>query len=152
MTLPAGFPITRHSMVASLGPWVKAGFDSVALALKEGRLPLWEPGLFGGYPLFADGEVGMLYPLHLLAYGLLPPDLAFAWLRPISELIVQIDETVDKDGPVLSVREVHVDGDGDVARPQGGQEDFVEDLEAGAQQVRAIRGHLQHVDRLVERR
>jgi hypothetical protein len=51
--------------------------------LRAGHLPLWFPLMFGGYPLFADGEVGMLYPLHLLAYGLLPPDLAFAWLRPI---------------------------------------------------------------------
>src|SRR5262245_60447644 len=34
---------------------------TVAAALKEGRLPLWEPGLFSGYPLFADGESGMLY-------------------------------------------------------------------------------------------
>ncbi|HEV2123706.1 MAG TPA: hypothetical protein VGW38_13140, partial [Chloroflexota bacterium] len=36
---------------------------NLAAALKEGRLPLWEPGIFGGFPLFSDGESGMLYPL-----------------------------------------------------------------------------------------
>src|SRR6266536_62888 len=51
--------------------------------LKAGRLPLWLPYIFGGYPLFADGEVGMLYPLNLLAFALLPSDIAFVWLRPL---------------------------------------------------------------------
>src|SRR5687767_674984 len=35
-------------------------------ALRHGTLPFWTPSMFGGYPLFADGEGGMLYPLHLL--------------------------------------------------------------------------------------
>src|SRR5579883_2576514 len=51
----------------------------VAAALRQGRLPLWEPGIFSGYPLFADGESGMLYPLHLLA---------LRWLAPATALIV----------------------------------------------------------------
>jgi hypothetical protein len=51
--------------------------------LHAGQLPLWLPHIFGGYPLFADGEIGMLYPLQLLAFALLPADLAFAWLRPL---------------------------------------------------------------------
>src|SRR5207248_7426309 len=51
--------------------------------LKAGHLPLWLPCIFGGYPLFADGEVGMLYPPNLLAFGLLPSDVAFTWLRPL---------------------------------------------------------------------
>jgi hypothetical protein len=54
-----------------------------AAQLKAGHLPLWLPYIFGGYPLFADGEVGMLYPPNLLAFGLLPSDLAFTWLRPL---------------------------------------------------------------------
>ncbi|HET7770904.1 MAG TPA: hypothetical protein VFN74_19175, partial [Chloroflexota bacterium] len=28
---------------------------TLATALKQGALPLWEPGVFGGYRLFADG-------------------------------------------------------------------------------------------------
>jgi Bacterial membrane protein YfhO len=35
-------------------------------ALARLTLPLWTPGVFGGYPLFADGEAGALYPLNLL--------------------------------------------------------------------------------------
>ncbi|MBI3971145.1 MAG: YfhO family protein [Chloroflexi bacterium] len=53
----------------------------VAQALRAGRLPLWEPGLFGGYPLFADGESGMLYPLHLLVLPWLSPAPALVLLR-----------------------------------------------------------------------
>jgi hypothetical protein len=52
-------------------------------ALKAGQLPLWSPQIFGGYPIFADGEGGSLYPLHLLLLLLLPVETAFIWLRPI---------------------------------------------------------------------
>ena len=34
--------------------------------LHTGHLPLWIPLIFGGYPLFADGELGMLYPPNVL--------------------------------------------------------------------------------------
>src|SRR5687767_6093071 len=34
--------------------------------LHAGQVPLWMPLIFGGYPLFADGELGMLYPPNLL--------------------------------------------------------------------------------------
>ena len=34
--------------------------------LHAGHLPLWIPLIFGGYPLFADVELGMLYPPNLL--------------------------------------------------------------------------------------
>lgn len=33
-------------------------------ALREGRSPLWNPNLMGGFPLFADGSVGALFPLN----------------------------------------------------------------------------------------
>lgn len=45
-------------------------------ALRRGSLPLWTPHIAGGYPLFAAGEVGALYPPNLLLYYLLPLDLA----------------------------------------------------------------------------
>jgi hypothetical protein len=53
----------------------------VAQLLRQDRLPLWAPELFGGYPLFADGEAGTLYPLHFVALKLLPFEVAFVWLR-----------------------------------------------------------------------
>src|SRR5581483_12358258 len=44
--------------------------------LASGRLPLWLPRIFGGYPLLADGEMGLLYPPHLVAILLLSPAAA----------------------------------------------------------------------------
>lgn len=45
--------------------------------LKRGDLLLWTPATLSGFPLFAEGEVGMLYPPHALLLWLLPFDLAF---------------------------------------------------------------------------
>jgi hypothetical protein len=49
--------------------------------LQQGNLPLWTPQFFGGYPIFADGEIGLAYPPVLLALLVLPPDRAFVILR-----------------------------------------------------------------------
>ncbi len=48
-------------------------------ALAEGRLPLWEPLINCGFPLFAEGQVGALYPPNWLAALLLPPAAAVTW-------------------------------------------------------------------------
>ncbi len=48
----------------------------LASALRAGRLPLWSPDVLAGYPIFAEGEMGALYPLNVLLYLLLPLDLA----------------------------------------------------------------------------
>src|SRR6185295_13785017 len=52
-----------------------------ASQLQAGHIPLWFPQMFSGYPLLADGETGMYYPLHLLFFGLLPTPTAFILLR-----------------------------------------------------------------------
>ncbi len=36
-------------------------------SLREGQLPLWSSAISSGFPLFADGQIGALYPLNLLA-------------------------------------------------------------------------------------
>ncbi len=36
--------------------------------LAQGRLPLWNPALYGGAPLFADVQSGWLYPPNLLLF------------------------------------------------------------------------------------
>ncbi|MFN8454445.1 MAG: hypothetical protein U0401_07195, partial [Anaerolineae bacterium] len=41
-------------------------------ALRQGRLPLWNPHLFMGAPLLANSQVGVLYP----------PNWLFLWLDP----------------------------------------------------------------------
>ncbi|MBI4319694.1 MAG: YfhO family protein [Chloroflexi bacterium] len=57
--------------------------SSVDRALLQSTIPLWTPYIFGGFPLFADGEAGMLYPINLLLLWLLPIQDAFVWLRVI---------------------------------------------------------------------
>ncbi len=49
---------------------------SYANALRQGRLPLWEPNMLAGFPLFAEGQIAALYPLHPFLYGLFPIDVA----------------------------------------------------------------------------
>lgn len=40
--------------------------DFAASALRDGRVPLWNPYLFMGAPLLANSQVGFFYPLNLL--------------------------------------------------------------------------------------
>ncbi|MGQ9585539.1 MAG: YfhO family protein [Anaerolineae bacterium] len=47
-----------------------------AAALRQEQLLLWTPLLANGFPLFAEGQMGGLYPPNLLLYRLLPLDLA----------------------------------------------------------------------------
>ncbi|MBI1878433.1 MAG: hypothetical protein HYR94_09435, partial [Chloroflexi bacterium] len=44
-----------------------------AEALRQGRLPLWNPHLFMGAPLLANSQVGLFYPLNWLFLWLDPP-------------------------------------------------------------------------------
>ena len=44
----------------------------VAEALRQFDLPLWHPGINCGFPLFAEGQAGVLYPFNLLTALLLP--------------------------------------------------------------------------------
>jgi hypothetical protein len=53
----------------------------VSQQLRSGVFPLWTPQFFGGYPIFADGEIGLAYPPALLALLTLPTDRAFVALR-----------------------------------------------------------------------
>ncbi len=47
--------------------------DYVSQALREGRLPLWNPYLFMGAPLLANSQAAVLYPLHWPLLGLAAP-------------------------------------------------------------------------------
>ena len=46
--------------------------DFYSQALKQWQLPLWHPGINCGFPLFAEGQAGVLYPFNLLTAFLLP--------------------------------------------------------------------------------
>ncbi len=61
-----------------------------ASELRSGLFPLWNPYIFGGYPIFADGEIGLAYPLHLALLYALPMAQAFVWLRVSSVLIAAV--------------------------------------------------------------
>lgn len=52
---------------------------AVAEALAQGRLPLWNPYIFGGAPLFANIQAAVLYPPNLVTFSW-PPFLAFVAL------------------------------------------------------------------------
>ena len=59
----------------------------LAQELAAGRLPLWCPLIFAGYPMVADGEIGLLYPPNVLALLLLPVDVAFILVRSAHYLL-----------------------------------------------------------------
>lgn len=61
-----------------------------ARELAAGRFPLWCPLIFAGYPIVADGEIGMLYPPNLVALLLLPADVAFIAVRSGHYLLAAI--------------------------------------------------------------
>src|SRR5579864_4636724 len=56
-------------------------FEWASQQIHKGQFPLWCPQMLGGYPLFADGELGLASPLVLVAMYALPPDVAFVVLR-----------------------------------------------------------------------
>ena len=56
-------------------------FATLHAALRAGELPFWTPYVFGGFPLFAEGQIGALYPPGLLAALLANPVDGFLLLR-----------------------------------------------------------------------
>ncbi len=49
-------------------------------ALRAGRLPLWSPYIFCGYPIAAEGQIAAFYPPSILVSWLLPSAAAINWL------------------------------------------------------------------------
>lgn len=47
-------------------------WEAASAALRQGRLPLWNPYLFMGAPLLANSQVGFFYPLNWPLWLLLP--------------------------------------------------------------------------------
>jgi hypothetical protein len=47
--------------------------------LRAGHFATWCPGMFAGYPLFAETQTGPLYPPTFALFSLLPATLAFSW-------------------------------------------------------------------------
>ena len=53
--------------------------DFFACALREGQLPLWNAAINCGFPLFAEGQAGPLYPPNVILALLLPTWAALNW-------------------------------------------------------------------------
>ena len=53
--------------------------DFFARALHEGQLPLWNAAINCGFPLFAEGQAGPLYPPNVILALLLPTWAALNW-------------------------------------------------------------------------
>lgn len=59
-------------------------------ALRAGRLPLWAPEIYGGYPFLADPQIGTLGPLNLLVAALVanPADSYFFQLYLVLHVVL----------------------------------------------------------------
>ena len=44
----------------------------------EGELPLWAP-VGHGFPMLGEAQVGAIYPLNVVLWSFLPPEIAFNW-------------------------------------------------------------------------
>lgn len=76
------FPVTLGQKIFFEGDFLLFAYPirlALARAFAEGRLPLWEPGIAAGFPLFAEGQIGALYPLNQILYRILPVYLALGY-------------------------------------------------------------------------
>jgi hypothetical protein len=71
---PAFYELDTQLFYFPLAAWVSQ-------QLHAGSFPLWLPGIFTGYPIFADGETGLAYPPQVALLAMLPAQLAMVWLR-----------------------------------------------------------------------
>ncbi|MEW6407098.1 MAG: YfhO family protein [Patescibacteria group bacterium] len=54
-------------------PWM----NFYAMSIKNFNIPLWTKHIQSGFPLFAEGQSGMLYPLNVIFFYLLPFKVAY---------------------------------------------------------------------------
>jgi hypothetical protein len=62
----------------------------VGASLRRGELPLWSSEIYTGFPIFAQPEVGSLYPSNAALFGLLPPYVAVAYAQLLPLVLVGI--------------------------------------------------------------
>ncbi|MDD5085091.1 MAG: hypothetical protein PHE61_03490 [Candidatus Omnitrophica bacterium] len=55
--------------------------------IKQGIIPFWTSGIQCGFPIAAEGQIGVFYPPNLLFYLLLPIKVAYAYLTLFHFLI-----------------------------------------------------------------
>jgi len=62
----------------------------LADALARGALPLWSNEIYGGHPVFAEGQGGFAHPLNWLLFGLLPTLYAHGLLHVLCSWIAAL--------------------------------------------------------------
>jgi Bacterial membrane protein YfhO len=77
---PAFYEIDTRLFYFPLAQWV-------GQQLQTGHFPLWTAAIFTGYPIFADGEMGLAYLPQVLLLWALPAPLAMVWLRVLSTVL-----------------------------------------------------------------
>lgn len=76
------FPVTLGQKIFFEGDFFLFYYPiraALVRAFSAGGLPLWEPGIAMGFPLFAEGQVGALYPVNQILYRVLPIQLALGY-------------------------------------------------------------------------
>lgn len=76
-----GYPLGVPVKNPKLSDAVSIFYPLKALAvddIKSGQLPLWNPYMFAGYPLFANVQLGLLFPT-MIFYLLLPTTLGWTF-------------------------------------------------------------------------
>lgn len=71
---PAFYELDTRLFYFPLAHWVGE-------QLHTGNFPVWLSGIFTGYPIFADGEMGLAYLPQVLLLWAAPTNVAMVWVR-----------------------------------------------------------------------
>ena len=81
MVLAATWKLTLGGRIIARGDLLLYFYplrDYASQAIREGRLPLWNPYTFMGAPFLANSQVGVFYPYNVLM-AWLPTEVAVSW-------------------------------------------------------------------------
>lgn len=76
ITLMRGIVITDDIFASDITNYLYPVRVLLGEFIKDGKLPLWTPLVYNGFPLFANAEVGVWYPINWILFGLLKPGIA----------------------------------------------------------------------------
>src|SRR4030067_2809213 len=55
--------LKRVPLLSDIKSYYYPAWNYFSLAVKSGSIPLWCPGIYCGFPLLADSEMALFYPL-----------------------------------------------------------------------------------------
>lgn len=62
--------LKRVPLLSDIKSYYYPAWTYFSTAVRSGSIPLWCPGIYCGFPLFADSEMALFYPLNLLLFRL----------------------------------------------------------------------------------